>query len=173
MYSWLTVKLDWSDFVNMQWLFILYFSVIWYIYFTDIQFWRSRKSLEGLSVRSVFFNVFQSLVVVLYVMDNETNTVVRISVFIGLAIEIWKIHKVINIKVRLNCSESFDALCSCMYFFFKMNGYTCNFWFPFLQGRQLFLIFCFLCLYAKLPKMDYPKKKTFAIWESRQVKTRG
>lgn len=28
----------------------------------DIQFWRSRKSLEGLSVRSVLFNIFQSLV---------------------------------------------------------------------------------------------------------------
>lgn len=65
----------------------------------DIQFWRSRKSLEGLSVRSVFFNVFQSLVVVLYVFDNETNTVVKISVVIGLLIEIWKIHKVVNVKV--------------------------------------------------------------------------
>lgn len=64
----------------------------------DIQFWRSRKSLEGLSVRSVFFNVFQSTVVLLYVLDNETNTVVRISVFIGLLIEIWKIHKVVNIN---------------------------------------------------------------------------
>ncbi|KAL4237426.1 Cleft lip and palate transmembrane protein 1 like protein [Mactra antiquata] len=68
----------------------------------DIQFWRSRKSLEGLSVRSVFFNVFQSLIVVLYVLDNETNTVVRISVFIGLLIEIWKIHKVVNVKTDVD-----------------------------------------------------------------------
>lgn len=65
----------------------------------DIQFWNNRTSLEGLSVRSVFFNVFQSLIVLLYVLDNETNTVVRISVFVGLAIEIWKIHKVVNIEV--------------------------------------------------------------------------
>ncbi|XP_013401359.1 cleft lip and palate transmembrane protein 1 [Lingula anatina] len=64
----------------------------------DIQFWKNRKSLEGLSVRSVFFNVFQSLIVVLYVLDNETNTIVRISVFIGLLIEVWKIHKVMDIK---------------------------------------------------------------------------
>ena len=71
------------------------------VWLVDIQFWRSRKSLEGLSVRSVFFNVFQSLIVLLYVMDNETNTVVKISVFIGLLIEIWKIHKVVNIKVSL------------------------------------------------------------------------
>jgi Cleft lip and palate transmembrane protein 1 (CLPTM1) len=60
----------------------------------DIQFWNNRKSLEGLSVRSVFFNVFQSTVVLLYVLDNDTNTVVRISCFVGLGIEIWKIHKV-------------------------------------------------------------------------------
>jgi hypothetical protein len=71
----------------------------------DIQFWRNRKSLEGLSVRSVFFNVFQSLIVVLYVLDNETNTVVRISVAVGLLIEIWKIHKVVNVKVG-SCIKS-------------------------------------------------------------------
>ncbi|XP_059156203.1 putative lipid scramblase CLPTM1 [Physella acuta] len=65
----------------------------------DIQFWKSRKSLEGLSVRSVFFNVIQSLIVLLYIMDNETNTVVKISVFIGLCIEIWKINKVVNAQL--------------------------------------------------------------------------
>lgn len=65
----------------------------------DIQFWNNRKSLEGLSVRSVFFNVFQSIVVLLYVLDNDTNMVVRISVFVGLLIEIWKIHKVTNIEI--------------------------------------------------------------------------
>ncbi|KAK0089851.1 hypothetical protein PV325_005158 [Microctonus aethiopoides] len=65
----------------------------------DIQFWNNRKSLEGLSVRSVFFNVFQSLVVLLYVLDNETNTLVRISCGIGLCIEIWKINKVVDISL--------------------------------------------------------------------------
>jgi len=65
----------------------------------DIQFWRNRESLEGLSVRSVFFNVFQSLIVLLYVLDHETNTLIRISCFIGLGIEIWKIHKVVDVKI--------------------------------------------------------------------------
>ncbi|XP_034826753.1 putative lipid scramblase CLPTM1 [Maniola hyperantus] len=66
----------------------------------DIQFWNNRQSLEGLSVRSVFFNVFQSTVVLLYVLDNETNVMVRISCFIGLMIEIWKINKVMDIKLN-------------------------------------------------------------------------
>ncbi|XP_038214517.1 cleft lip and palate transmembrane protein 1 homolog [Zerene cesonia] len=66
----------------------------------DIQFWNNRQSLEGLSVRSVFFNVFQSTVVLLYVLDNETNVMVRISCFIGLMIEIWKINKVMDVKLN-------------------------------------------------------------------------
>ncbi|KAG7278354.1 hypothetical protein CRUP_024599 [Coryphaenoides rupestris] len=65
----------------------------------DIQFWNSRQSLEGLSVRSIIFGVFQSLVVLLYILDNETNFVVQISVFIGLLIDFWKITKVMDVKL--------------------------------------------------------------------------
>lgn len=66
----------------------------------DIQFWKERKSLEGLSVRSVFFAVFQSLIVLLYVLDNETNFMIRMSCLVGLGIEIWKIQKVVNVTVN-------------------------------------------------------------------------
>ncbi|XP_056906440.1 putative lipid scramblase CLPTM1 isoform X3 [Takifugu flavidus] len=65
----------------------------------DIQFWNSRQSLEGLSVRSIIFGVFQSLVVLLYILDNETNFVVQVSVFIGLLIDLWKITKVMDVKL--------------------------------------------------------------------------
>nr|CAI5817749.1 unnamed protein product [Callosobruchus analis] len=64
----------------------------------DIQFWNNRNTLEGLSVKSVFFGVFQSLVVLLYVLDNETNTLIRVSCFVGLGIELWKILKVVDVK---------------------------------------------------------------------------
>ncbi|XP_018319956.1 cleft lip and palate transmembrane protein 1 homolog [Agrilus planipennis] len=64
----------------------------------DIQFWNNRNSLEGLSVRSIIFGVFQSLIVLLYVLDNDTNMLIRIGCFGGLCIELWKITKVIDIK---------------------------------------------------------------------------
>lgn len=67
----------------------------------DIQFWKNRNTLEGLSVKSVFFNVFQSVIVLLYVLDNDTNTMVRISIGIGLLIEIWKVFKVTDVKIDL------------------------------------------------------------------------
>ncbi|KAK6027412.1 cleft lip and palate transmembrane protein 1 [Ostertagia ostertagi] len=65
----------------------------------DIQFWRSRKDLVGLSVRSVLFNIFQSLIVFLYICDNDTNWVVKISVGVGFLIECWKLPKVLNLEV--------------------------------------------------------------------------
>jgi hypothetical protein len=67
--------------------------------FQDIQFWRNKKSLEGLSVNSVLFGCFTSLIVLLYVLDNDTNTVVKISVGIGLLIDLWKVPKVLNISI--------------------------------------------------------------------------
>lgn len=76
----------------------------------DIQFWKERKTLEGLSVRSVFFNVFQSLVVLLYILDNDTNTVVKISVFVGMCIEIWKVKKVVNVRVDRQTRSVFGLL---------------------------------------------------------------
>uniref|UniRef100_A0A915PQW2 Cleft lip and palate associated transmembrane protein n=1 Tax=Setaria digitata TaxID=48799 RepID=A0A915PQW2_9BILA len=62
----------------------------------DIQFWRSRKSLEGLSVRSVLFSVFQSVIVFLYICDNDTSWIIKMSVGVGLVIELWKIPKCVD-----------------------------------------------------------------------------
>jgi hypothetical protein len=65
----------------------------------DIQFWNNRKTTEGLSVRSVFFNVFQNVIIVLYVLDQDTNTMVRISCCVGLVIELWKITKITDVSL--------------------------------------------------------------------------
>lgn len=67
----------------------------------DIQFWRSRKSLEGLSVRTVLFNVFQSFIVFLYIFDNDSSYIIRFSIGFGLLIELWKIPKCVNFEVNL------------------------------------------------------------------------
>ena len=38
----------------------------------------------------------------LYILDNETNFVVIISIFIGLLIELWKVTKVVDIRIDRN-----------------------------------------------------------------------
>jgi len=73
----------------------------------DVQFWRSRRSLEGLSARSVLFGMFQSIVVFLYILDNDTNMVVIISVFVSLLIDCWKITKVVVFTVGYNKSYTY------------------------------------------------------------------
>lgn len=60
-------------------------------------------------MRSVFFGVFQSFVVLLYILDNETNFVVQVSVFIGVLIDLWKITKVMDVRVRPGCHTAAGA----------------------------------------------------------------
>lgn len=116
----------------------------------DIQFWNNRKSLEGLSVRSVFFGVLQSIIVLLYVLDNETNFMIRVSCFIGLGIEIWKIQKVTDIKydstnkifgilprIEFNDKGSYSESSTKQYdkLAFKYLGWVC---FPLLVGYSIY-----------------------------------
>ncbi|KFD56198.1 hypothetical protein M514_02976 [Trichuris suis] len=65
----------------------------------DIMFWRKRESLEGLSVRSLLFNMTVSVIVFLYVLDNDTNFIIRASIFFGLLIDAWKVPKCLDISL--------------------------------------------------------------------------
>lgn len=65
----------------------------------DVKFWKERKDMVGLSFRSLIMNIFTQTVIFLYLLDNETSWLVIISNAVGLVIEIWKIHKVVNIKI--------------------------------------------------------------------------
>lgn len=65
----------------------------------DIQFWKDKKSVEGLSVRTVLMNTVQQFIMLLYIIDNDTNFMVRISGFVGLGIELWKVPKCMNVSI--------------------------------------------------------------------------
>lgn len=62
----------------------------------DIQFWKTRDNLKGLSIRAVLFNCFCQLIVLLYICDNDTNIMVKFSVGVGLLIELWKVTKCVR-----------------------------------------------------------------------------
>ena len=64
----------------------------------DISFFKNKKSMEGMSLRSMLMNSFFSLVILLYLADNETSFMVLASNAVGLVIEFWKISKAITIK---------------------------------------------------------------------------
>mmetsp|Transcript_29612 Transcript_29612/g.46502 ORF Transcript_29612/g.46502 Transcript_29612/m.46502 type:complete len:733 (+) Transcript_29612:85-2283(+) len=64
----------------------------------DISFFKNKKSMEGLSLRSMIVNAAFSLVILLYLADNDTSFMVVASNGVGLVIEVWKISKAITIK---------------------------------------------------------------------------
>jgi len=45
-------------------------------------------------------NCFFQTVIFLYLLDNDTSTLILISTGIGVAIEYWKLQKAFNVTVR-------------------------------------------------------------------------
>mmetsp|Transcript_28550 Transcript_28550/g.69605 ORF Transcript_28550/g.69605 Transcript_28550/m.69605 type:complete len:716 (-) Transcript_28550:127-2274(-) len=71
---------------------------------SDIQFWREKKSMEGLSVRSIILNAICQVIVFLYLLDNDTSWMIVLSSGVGILIEFWKINKAVDIEID---SENF------------------------------------------------------------------
>jgi len=65
----------------------------------DISFWKNKKNLEGLSVRTIFVNCIMQLIILLYLFDNDTSWIILISATVGLVIEAWKITKAVEVTV--------------------------------------------------------------------------
>lgn len=66
----------------------------------DIQFWRKKDNLQGLSVRSIILNAVSQLIILLYLMDQETSWLIIVSSSLGTLIEFWKITRVVNMAVN-------------------------------------------------------------------------
>lgn len=59
----------------------LFVSVLHMIFETlafksDIQFWRGKDSVEGISIRSLYLELGMSIVIQLYLLDNETSLMI-------------------------------------------------------------------------------------------------
>ncbi|CAM9966546.1 unnamed protein product, partial [Sphacelaria rigidula] len=66
-----------------------FFSLFFCVYF--LCFWGGMgdyRSLEGISVRGMLVNLFFQVVIFLYLMDNDTTSMVLMTNAIGLAIEV-------------------------------------------------------------------------------------
>ena len=59
----------------------------------DIQFWNSKDSMEGISVRSLYFHLIQSIIIFLYLCDNETSWMILIQTAAAIGMECWKIQR--------------------------------------------------------------------------------
>lgn len=65
----------------------------------DVKFFKNKKSMEGISVRSMIVNMIFQLIILLYLVDNETSFMVICSNAVGVAIEVWKIKRAVTLSL--------------------------------------------------------------------------
>lgn len=63
----------------------------------DINFWKTRTDLSGVSGRSVLWRAFSQSVVFLYLLDEKTSLLVLVPSGLNTLLEMWKVKKVVNI----------------------------------------------------------------------------
>ena len=66
----------------------------------DINYWRSRKNMVGLSRNVIFYRCFSQFVIFLYLVDEDTSLLVTIPSGIACFIELWKVTKALKLSVH-------------------------------------------------------------------------
>lgn len=62
----------------------------------DVSFWRRKRSLAGLSARTVFWRAFSQMVIFFYLLDEQTSLLVLVPAGISAIIEVRPYHGPIN-----------------------------------------------------------------------------
>jgi hypothetical protein len=65
---------------------------------SDVSFWRTKNNTEGLSSKTIVFNAGCQVVVLLYLLDNDTSWMVLLSTALSVLVEAWKITKVLDVE---------------------------------------------------------------------------
>nr|XP_057902919.1 lipid scramblase CLPTM1L [Doryrhamphus excisus] len=90
---------------NLYFLALTFFVAAFHLLFdflafkNDISFWKQKKSMVGMSSKAVLWRCFSTIVIFLYLFDEQTSLLVLIPAGIGAVIEVWKVKKALKIQL--------------------------------------------------------------------------
>uniref|UniRef100_A0A673G8E1 Lipid scramblase CLPTM1L n=1 Tax=Sinocyclocheilus rhinocerous TaxID=307959 RepID=A0A673G8E1_9TELE len=90
---------------NLYFLALTFFVAAFHLLFdflafkNDISFWKHKKSMVGMSSKAVLWRCFSTIVIFLYLLDEQTSLLVLLPAGIGSLIEVWKVKKAFKIHV--------------------------------------------------------------------------
>ncbi|XP_030645269.1 lipid scramblase CLPTM1L [Chanos chanos] len=90
---------------NLYFLALTFFVAAFHLLFdflafkNDISFWKKKKSMVGMSSKAVLWRCFSTIVIFLYLLDEQTSLLVLIPAGIGSVIEVWKVKKAFKIHI--------------------------------------------------------------------------
>lgn len=59
----------------------------------DIAFWREKDSMEGISVKTLYMQLVMSIIICLYLFENETSLMISAPQGFGILLDLWKLKK--------------------------------------------------------------------------------
>ncbi|KAL2711622.1 cleft lip and palate transmembrane protein 1-like protein isoform X1 [Vespula squamosa] len=65
----------------------------------DVNFWRRKNNLAGLSKWTVVWRSFSQIIIFLYLLEENSSLLVIIPTGIGTIIELWKLKKILRVKM--------------------------------------------------------------------------
>ncbi|XP_037655002.1 cleft lip and palate transmembrane protein 1-like protein isoform X1 [Choloepus didactylus] len=90
---------------NLYFLALTFFVAAFHLLFdflafkNDISFWKKKKSMIGMSTKAVLWRCFSTVVVFLFLLDEQTSLLVLVPAGIGAAIEVWKVKKALKMTI--------------------------------------------------------------------------
>ncbi|KOB78827.1 putative conserved plasma membrane protein [Operophtera brumata] len=93
----ITINVSPSSYGSMRLAMHLLFDFL--AFKNDVAFWRRKRSLAGLSARTVFWRAFSQFVIFFYLVDEQTSMLVLVPAGISAVIELWKVKKVLHLRI--------------------------------------------------------------------------
>jgi CRISPR/Cas system CMR-associated protein Cmr5 small subunit len=76
---------------------------------SDVSFWRGKKTVEGLSRKTILWRAFSQTVIFFYLLDEETSLLVLIPAGVGALIEMWKVTKALHIQFSFRSGFTYGS----------------------------------------------------------------